>query len=311
MSSVSIIIANWNGRHWLEQCLPTLQAQTYQDFEIIVVDNGSDDGSVAWLEEKWPEVRVLALEQNLGFAQANNLGIQASASQFVVTLNNDTLVDAKWLAELVAAVSAPDIGMVASQIVMWRQPDILDSAGIEVDRAGIAWNRGWRQPAHSAASPRDVFGPTAAAALYRRAMLDEIGLFDEDFFAYYEDVDLAWRAQRAGWRCRYAPTARVLHWHSATGQKSPWQKTFLLGRNKIWTILKNYEWPSLLWALPIIALYDLPAVIYHIITTGNLAALHGRLSALRAMRRMLAKRSPGRHKASLIRPLPPWQAVMV
>ncbi|MEJ2748909.1 MAG: glycosyltransferase family 2 protein, partial [Anaerolineae bacterium] len=254
-ATVAVVIANWNGRSWLQQCLPTLAAQTFKDFSIIVVDNGSTDGSTTWLAENWPEVKLLPQKKNLGFATANNIGIRATKSPFVVLLNNDTLVDPGWLEALLTAVSEPDVGMAASCIVRWNQPDQLDSAGIVVDKAGIAWNRGWGQPATLASKPCFVFGPSAAAALYRRDMLDDIGLFDEDYFAYYEDVDLAWRAQRAGWHCRYTPDARVRHWHSATALKTPNYKNFLNGRNKIWTILKNYDWPALLWASPVIIAY--------------------------------------------------------
>lgn len=298
--TVSIVIVNWNGRHWLQRCLPAIAAQTYPAFEIIVVDNGSTDGSVEWLREQWPHVYVLRQEHNLGFALANNIGIRASQSPYVVTLNNDTRVDPGWLETLVRAAAAPDVGMVASCILRWNQPDVLDSAGIEVDVTGTAWNRGWGRPVAWAVDPGDVFGPSAAAALYHRQMLNDIGLFDEDFFAYYEDVDLAWRAQRAGWRCRYAPAARVWHWHSATGQQKPELKLFLLGRNKIWTILKNYHGPALFPALPLIVAADTLAIMYQTARTGNLAALRGRASALRQARHMLAKRTPARRPVKLV-----------
>jgi GT2 family glycosyltransferase len=308
--AVSVIIVNWNGRRWLESCLSALQTQTYEDFEVIVVDNGSTDDSLPWLRNTWAGVQVLAQELNLGFAAANNLAICMAVGHHVIALNNDTRPDPEWIESLVEAAADPGVGMVASQIVKWTEPDILDSAGIEVDRAGIAWNRGWAQPSSTAAEACEVFGPSAAAALYRREMLDEIGLFDEDFFMYYEDVDIAWRAQRAGWRCRYQPSARVLHWHSATAQKSPQFKTFHIGRNKIWTIFKNYDWPDLLWALPIVVLYDVLAIGYHCIHTRNLAALRGRLSALPAWRRMVGKRKPRRKVAPLIPPRLPWRIAL-
>ena len=296
---VTVIIVNWNGRSWLQQCLPTLAVQTYSDYKILVVDNGSTDDSVAWLAQQWPDAHVLPLDQNLGFASANNIGIRATNSPFIALLNNDTLVDPGWLEALVTAVSEPNIGMVASCIVKWNQPHLLDSAGIQIDRAGIAWNRGWGQPVDLAATPCDVFGPSGAAALYRRKMLDDIGIFDEEFFAYYEDVDLAWRAQRAGWRCQYTPNARVRHWHSATALKIPNYKNFLNGRNKIWTILKNYDWPALLWAAPIIITYDLMAAFYQTARSRNFAPIHGRLQALQLAQHMVTKRRPARQKARL------------
>ena len=302
--AVSVIIVTWNGRDWLAQCLPAVAAQTYPAFEIIVVDNGSTDGTAGWLKEQWPQVRLIQLEKNMGFAAANNAGIRASRSPYVATLNNDTRVDPNWLAELVRAAATPGVGMVAACVLRWNQPDRLDSAGIIVDVTGTAWNRGWGRPAESAALAGDVFGPSAAAALYRREMLDDVGLFDEDFFAYYEDVDLAWRAQRAGWRCRYAPAARAWHWHSATGQQTPSLKLFLLGRNKVWAILKNYQRPPLLLALPLILAADVVAIIYQTIRTRSPAALRGRISAWRRARHMLSKRTPARRPVKLAPLLP-------
>jgi hypothetical protein len=284
---------SWNGRDWLAHCLPAVAEQTHADFETIVVDNGSTDGTVEWLAEQWPAVRVVCLERNLGFAAANNAGIEVAAGEFVVTLNNDTRPDAAWLGQLLVAADSPDVGMIASQIVLWERPEIVDSAGIEVDRAGFAWQRGWGRQAGEMDEGVDVFGPSAAAAAYRRAMLDQIGLFDEAFFAYYEDVDLAWRGRRAGWRCRYAPGARVLHHHSATGGRQPALKAYLISRNRWWTLVKNYPWPALFWALPLILLYDAIALARGLIVERQVAGARGRLSALSGLPKMIGRRGPG------------------
>lgn len=294
---VSVIIVSWNGRSWLTHCLPTLQQQTFADFEIIVVDNGSIDGTVPWLQENWPQVRVIPLKINLGFAPANNIGIRLAQGDYIVTLNNDTLVDKNFLAELITAVSSPNIGMVAPRITMWNHPHKLDSAGIEVDWLGTAWQRGSTQSAHIA-YPTTVFGPSAAAALYRREMLAEIGLFAEQFFAYYEDVDLAWRGRQAGWRCVYAPQARVAHWHSATSAKNPAYKAYLLGRNKIWCFLKNYPAPQIFFILPLFLLYDSAAALVQMIRLHSLAPLQGRLQGWLAGRHFWRKR---KNKAQSIR----------
>jgi len=290
---VSVIIVNWNGRRWLESCLPALAGQSYREFEIIVVDNGSEDDSVAWLAEQWPGVRLLALPMNTGFAAANNRGIEAAGGLWIATLNNDTIVDPDWLANLVAAADEADVGMVASLVVFWDAPGRVDAAGIEVDKAGLAWNRGHGRPVEEVTEAPEVFGPNGAAGLYRKQMLVEIGAFDEDFFAYYEDVDLAWRARRAGWRCRYAPAAVVRHWHSATGGQFPWQKAYLISRNKLWTIFKNYDRRQFLVHLPLIVLTDFIAMAYRLATERNLASFRGRLAALRGVARMRAKRTPG------------------
>jgi GT2 family glycosyltransferase len=191
---------------------------------------------------------------------------------------------------MVTAVTAPDIGMVACQMVQWQQPDQLDSAGIELDWAGIAWNRGHNESSTHHNTLQKVFGPCAGAALYTRSLLNQIGLFDEDFFAYYEDVDLAWRAQQAGWCCVYQPLARVRHWHSATGGQNMPLKTRLLGRNKWWAILKNYPWPAILWAWPFIIGYDTIAILYQCWRQRNLAAVYGRLAAVAGLRKIWTKR---------------------
>ena len=160
------------------------------------------------------------------------------------------------------------------------------------------------------AAPVEIFGPCAGAALYRRAMLDEIGLFDESFFAYLEDVDLAWRGRAAGWRCLYAPAARVLHRHSATaGEGSPFKRR-QLGRNKVWLIAKNYPFRQLWWAAPLVILYDLAAVLYALVTRRDTQALRGRLSGLVTVLPRLRQRPPYRSRPDItfLEPLAaPWR----
>ncbi|MFP4395476.1 MAG: glycosyltransferase family 2 protein [Anaerolineales bacterium] len=296
MAETTVVIPNWNGRRLLGRCLDALQAQTYQDFDIILVDNGSTDGSVAYLREHFPEVRVIVNEENRGFAAATNQGIRAAggprASRFIATLNNDTEAAPRWLAALVAAMETePQVGMCASAMFFAHRPEMINSAGIAVDRAGIAWDRlGGAPLAALGDAPEEVFGPCAGAALYRRAMLEEIGLFDEDFFAYMEDVDLAWRARAAGWRCLFAPQARVLHHHSATGKEGSPFKSFHLGRNKVWLLLKNYPARELWHHAPLALFYDLAAVLYALLVRRDLHALRGRLAGWRDAPRMWRQR---------------------
>jgi GT2 family glycosyltransferase len=290
--TVTVVIPNWNGRHLLPTCLSALEKQSFPDFEIVVVDNGSTDGSVAWTKESFPGVRVLVNQGNLGFAAAVNRGIRASESKYVALLNSDTQVDRVWLASLVdlAEVEAA-VGMCASKMLFADRPNVINSTGICLDLAGIAWDcRGGEADDRADQEPREVFGACGGAALYRRMMLDEIGLFDEDFFAYLEDVDLAWRARRAGWRALYVPTARVLHHHSATAVEGSRFKSFHLGRNKIWLLVKNYPsqraWPYGFLCL----LYDFAAVAYALLARRDLYALYGRIAALPGLGRMWRKR---------------------
>ena len=291
-ATVSIIVVNWNGRHHLALCLPSLLALTYPTFEIIVVDNGSTDGSTVFLQERFPSVRLISLTKNVGFARGNNIGIRASEADYIATLNNDTKVEPNWLTALVeTAESNPTVGMCAAKLLFWDRPDVINSAGICLDRAGIAWDRLGGQPNKAPQpDPLPVFGASAGAALYRRTMLSQIGLFDEDFFAYLEDVDLAWRARLAGWGCLYVDTAVVHHRHSATAIEGSPFKNRLLGRNKIWTVLKNYPWQMLLLYLPVFLLYDLGSVAIALLTRRDLTPLHGRLQALTKLSLIWQKR---------------------
>ncbi len=303
--SVSVITLTWNGLPQLERCLPAVCPQLGRSDQLILVDNGSSDGSATWVAARYPSVHLIRNPTNVGFAAAVNQGIRAADSEWVVALNDDTVVSPGWLdALLAAAQSDASVGMVACKMRLAGDSSRFDSAGIVVDRAGIAWNRWYGEPvsAHPITEPEAVFGPCGGAALYRRAMLDQIGLFDEDFFAYYEDVDLAWRARRAGWHCLYSPGADVVHVHSATGNRVTGLKRYLLGRNKWWTILKNYPQPQLWLALPLILAYDLTAALVGCLQDRRLDALRGRRDALRQWRRFWQKRTPDLARVPLAPP---------
>jgi GT2 family glycosyltransferase len=290
-AKVSLIILNWNGRPYLEGCLSSVMAQTYPDFEAVLVDNGSTDGSAEFVAQRFPQVHIIRHDENLGFAAGNNTAIRATQSPYVATLNNNARVESTWLAKLGKAMEADDqVGMCASKMLYAHQPHVIDSAGLSPDVAGIAWNRrrGERDRGDDA-GPREVFGACAGAALYRRATLNQIGLFDEDFFAYLEDVDLAWRARLAGWKCLYVPTAVAHHVHSATGRVGSPFKNYLLGRNKIWTIVKNYPSPQLFTYLPLIVAYDLAAVMVGLVR-GDISPLWGRLAVIRGLPTVCRKR---------------------
>jgi GT2 family glycosyltransferase len=289
---VSVVIANWNGRHYLEKCLESLAAQTYPAVEVIVVDNGSTDGSAAWVAERFPSVRLIVNPDNRGFAAANNQGVRQSRGAYVATLNNDTWVEPDWLAGLVAALERdPRLGMAASHMLFADQPEVINSTGICLDRCGISWDRHGGQTARQAeAGPAEVFGPCAGAALYRRELLEAVGLFDEDFFAYLEDVDLAWRARWRGWKAIYVPSARVYHIHSATSQEGSPFKTYWLSRNKIQMIAKNYPMPYLLLFLPLIVFYEFVSLGHALLSRRGSGAARGRLAGLRSLPRAFKKR---------------------
>jgi GT2 family glycosyltransferase len=242
---VSVVIPNWNGERHLPTCLDALRAQTYPRVEVIVADNASTDGSLALLADHYPEVRVLPLDANRGFTGACNAGIEAARGAFVVLLNNDTQAEPGWLAAVVDAFERhPDAGLVASKMLLFDRRDTLHTAGDYYGANGIPGNRGvWQRDNGTYSREEYVFSACGGAAAYRRAMLDQIGLLDDDFFYSCEDVDLAWRAQLAGWRCLYAPDAVVYHRLAATGGGPT--ASYHDGRNTLYVIAKNYPGPLL------------------------------------------------------------------
>lgn len=241
MPAISVIIVNFNGEGYLRDCLSSLAAQTFRDFEVLVVDNGSGDGSLRLMEEEFPWVRVVPLKMNTGFAKGNNIGFQASSSKYVVTLNNDTVVDRRWLKALYeVAGSDRDIGMVASKILLGKEGSVIDSTGMLIYPDGMTRQRGKGQADTGQFNGmREVLFPSACAALYRREMLDEIGPFDEDFFFYCEDADLGLRGRLAGWKAVLAPDAVVRHLYSGTAGKYSGFKAFHIERNRFWVLLKD------------------------------------------------------------------------
>jgi len=244
---VSIVIPNWNGAHHLPTCLESLRRQTYPHVEIIVADNRSTDGSLELLARDYPEVQVLALGENRGFAGACNAGMQVARGAFVVLLNNDTEANPRWVEEIVAAFQRhPEAGLVASKMLLFDRRDSFHTAGDLYRVSGIPGNRGvWQKDVGQYDREEYVFGACGGSAAYRQATLDQVGLLDEDFFYSCEDVDLAWRAQLAGWRCVYAPRAVVYHKLSATGGGVT--ASFYDGRNFIYLLAKDY--PGDLWRM--------------------------------------------------------------
>ncbi|BDV41763.1 glycosyl transferase [Geotalea uraniireducens] len=289
---VSVIVLTWNGIRFLSGCLGALADQTFRGFEVVLVDNGSDDGSARYVQEEFPWVRVVDLPKNLGFAEGNNRGLAAAQGELIVTLNNDTLAEPDFLAELVvAAERCPDAGMIAALLVNFYDPERIDAAGIAPGADGIGYCLGHGAPVGRPwDEPRDVFGPSAGAALYRREMIDEIGFFDADFFAYGEDFDLAWRGQLGGWRCMTAPRAVVRHVHSATsGTGSPFT-IYHIHRNKWYVLLKDWPTRLLVKHLPRILLADLAAFLVALLKGRGGAAGRARWAVLAALPRLLAKR---------------------
>jgi len=244
MVRVSIIIPNLNGCLLLKNCLLSVFKQEYKDFEVVVVDNGSQDNSCAYIEQKFPQVKVIKLGKNFGFAKAVNEGIKKTNSFYVVLLNNDAVVKEDWLANLVAAAdSHPDCASVASKMLFFAKKEIIDGAGDKINIVGqphpIGHNEKDRRQYDIG---RYILGATGGASLFRREALCKIGLFDEDFFFYFEDVDWALRAQLMGLKSWYEPKAVVYHRSGETAKRFYRKMEYLRFRNTIILVLKNFPW---------------------------------------------------------------------
>jgi len=292
---VSIIIPNWNGAAHLPACLNALRAQRRpagQDFEVVVADNASTDDSLKLMARDYPEVRVIRLEQNRGFTGACNAGLRVAQGEYLILLNNDTEAAPDWLAEVVAAFERhPEAGIVASKMLLFDRRNILHTAGDLFKTDGTPGNRGvWQEDCGQFAEGY-VFSANGGSAAYRRAMLDQVGLLDDDFFFSCEDVDLAWRAQLAGWKAVYAPRAVVYHKLSASGGGGT--ASFHDGRNFIYLLAKDVpasvwrrHWAKMIGAQLRITLEALRAWR----GAAARARLRGQLAGLASLPKMLKKR---------------------
>jgi GT2 family glycosyltransferase len=292
MPRVSVVIPTWNGADLLREALRSLDSQTFADFEVIVVDNGSSDETLTMLGESFPAVRIVALSRNEGFAVAVNAGIRAARGDIIVLMNNDIEATPGWLAALVDALDRhPDVGTCASRMLSLSNPGIIDSAG---DMLGLfATSIGHGAPdGPEFDTSRLVFSPCAGAAAYRRQVFDEVGLFDERFFAYLEDVDLGARIQLAGWHCLYVPDAIVHHHGSATARRLPALKTTLLMRNSLFLFFQYAPTGRLLTWAPVMLAWP----VYRAVREGRphlaLRALAGFLRDMPAVVRR--RRDTGR-----------------
>jgi GT2 family glycosyltransferase len=238
---VTVAVPTLSADESLDECLASLERQTCSDFEVIVIDN-SGRGAVA----PSGRVRVIANEHNVGFGAAVNQAFQDSKAPFLAILNDDAVAQSGWLEALLAAVEArPDVGMCASQVRL-AGTCLLDSAGMLLCLDGSSKQRGHREPAESYARKQDALLPSGSASLYRREMLEEIGLFDESFFLYCEDTDLGLRARWAAWECLYVPAAVVEHRYSHSAGKASALKAYYVERNRLFVIFKNFPLGDLL-----------------------------------------------------------------
>ena len=259
VAAVSIIIPNWNGLRFLPACLASIQQQLFTSQQTTVVDNGSSDGSLDYLRTEQPQVQLVSLPENRGFSAAVNAGIRSSNAPYIFLLNNDTELSPDCLAHLFKAAEAmPEYDVFAPKMLSFQQRDVLDGAGDAYLRGGAGYRLGTMEKDSKVYNqPGPAFGACAGAALYRRSLFERIGLFDEDFFAYLEDVDFNLRLNRAGGKAWYVPEAAVYHIGSASsGSKFNPFTIRLSTRNSVYILLKHYSLPLFLRFLPVIVIYQ-------------------------------------------------------
>lgn len=278
--SIAVIILNYNGQHWLEACLSAVQQLTVP-VEMVVADNASQDNSLAYLRERWPQVRVLAFEKNYGFAEGYNRAITAIHAEWIAMLNTDAVLSPNWLAVLLAfAEQNPRAAILGGKLLLGGSPAgqrILQAVGSRITDAGTAFEVGWGQPdTGQFTQPHITASIPAAALLMRRAKFLELGGFDAAYFAYLEDVDLCWRAWLAGDEVWCVPAAEATHHFGGTagGRASPFRIQWMQ-RNRYANMLKHLAWPTFLSGLLTSGLYD----AYRVLEFG----LSGQWAALRAL----------------------------
>ena len=288
---VSIIIVSWNGRNHLEACLSSIANQREVNIETILVDNGSTDQTVEFVQEKFPWVRLVCLDSNRGFAGGNNAGACEARGQYLVFLNNDTVVESGWLRALQDGLNeSHGFVMSTSRIVYMHDPSKIDSAGDGMTRAGGAFKRLHGYPVADALESCEVFGACGGACLIVKSVIDELGGFDEDFFLSHEDVDLSYRARLLGYRCRYVSNAVVRHHSSATLGRRSRLAIFHSQRNLEWVYFKNTPLFLLFWTLPSHFIYNLVAAV-HFTRLGFLDTfLSAKINAFFGFRQILRKR---------------------
>lgn len=293
-TKVTVVIVNWNGERFLERCLAALMVQTFKPYEIIVVDNASSDGSVE-IVRQFPLVRLIALDRNKGFAQGNNLAIEVASveSEWIGLINPDAFAEPRWLETLlVAAESYPGFDVFGSKLINAGDTKLLDGTGDAYHLSGLVWRMGHGSSVPtSAENEREVFSPCAAAALYRRSALRELGGFDEDYFCYVEDVDLGFRLRLAGYRCLYVPQSVAYHVGSGTtgGQHSDFAM-YHGHRNLVWTFVKDM--PGILFwlLLPLHVLLNLVSIIWFALRGQGDVIWRAKRDALLGLPKMWLKR---------------------
>lgn len=311
---VSIIVVTINNLNLLRNCLSSLYTQDYSAIEIIVVDNGSEEDIRVMLAKEFPEVRMVRLDKNYGFAGGNNRGIEIAQGKYIALINNDAVSAPQWIRSLVTtAESDPTIGAVASIIIDGNRPEVLDSCGVGIALDGMSRQVMRGMPVPNLTKPKEVLAFSGCACLLKIDALREVGLFDEDFFSYCEDTDLGLRLRCSGWKIVVAPCAYVHHFYSMTAGKFSLRKIYWVERNHLWMAIKNFPW-FLIAILPFVTAWRYLLQGYFVLrgigelkrfTEGNnlpaiaLTYLNAYINMFQKLPSMLAKRRSFRKKHRL------------
>ena len=289
----SVIIVNWNGQHLLNDCLTSLKNQAYQNFEVILVDNGSTDDSIPFVQKNFPWVRILKLDKNYGFGNGNNRGFEISNGKYIVFLNNDTIVDKFWVFELAKILDRnPEVGFCSSKMLVYDKKNIIDSIGIGYLKSGVGYKIGWLEVDNGQYDNiKYIFGACCGASIFRRSVLEDTGLFDPLINTYNDDIDLSFRAQLKGYRCYFASKAKVLHRGSATAGYKSELNTYLSQRNFEIVWLKNVPIQILVSQFILHWLHSILSVAKCMYLKQGKSALHGKWEFLTQLSIILKERS--------------------
>jgi len=292
MVTTSFIILVWNSAAHLPRCLACISTQTNRDFEVIIIDNASTDGSTDALEEKYPDlhIQVKRLAANLGFAAANNLGAGLARGDWLALLNADAFLEPDWLTSMLAAAQRHPNAFFSSYLIKANAPDLIDGQGDFYHASGQPWRRNYNLPRTLDPPEDEVFSACAAAAFYPRHAFSAVGGFDEDYFAYHEDVDLGFRLRLHGLKCFYIPEAIVYHIGSTSFGKRGERATYLGHRNLVWTFIKDMPGPLLWLFLPIHLIYTVIHLIYFTTLKQGRVIWKAKLDAWKGLGPVLKKR---------------------
>lgn len=287
---ISVIVVSFNGREIIGECLNSLKNQSIKNIEIIFVDNGSKDFSYEYVKENFPDIDLIKLENNTGFAKANNFAIKKSKYEFIALINNDAVADTYWLEKLHNAIQKDSfLGSCTSKILLYKK-NIIDTAGDTLSIFGYGYKRGHGENINKYNNPEEVLSASGCACMYRKKALEKIGLFDEDFFAYYEDVDLSLRLQLNGYKCLYVPEAIVYHKLGSTSKIGSNLFIYLTQRNQEYVLIKNLPFTLLIFIYPLHIIYIIYTIIRFTLNGKFKIAFKAKKDAFSDFSKMLKKR---------------------